>query len=213
MFGNIVMDNLIQTRATLLHRLKDLQDQASWQEFFDTYWRLIFHFALKGGLSETEAQDVVQETMVAVAKHMPTFQYDPGIGSFKAWLLNMTRWRMCDQVRKRGPIDAQRSSGDSVRTRTSTVDRLIDPNSPDLDALWDIEWEKYLLDLAITKVKRQIDPQKSQIFDLCVNKGWPPERVAKTFDISVAQVYLAKHRVTAMIKKEVQRLQKSASRR
>jgi len=46
-------------------------------------------FALKGGLTAVEAQDVVQETMISVAKHMPTFEYDPAIGSFKTWLLNI----------------------------------------------------------------------------------------------------------------------------
>src|SRR5579862_1370458 len=30
----------LATRASLLGRLKDLDDQASWQEFLDTYWRL-----------------------------------------------------------------------------------------------------------------------------------------------------------------------------
>ena len=98
------MNELIPTRATLIERLKNWQDQSSWQDFFDTYWQLIYNVARKGGLTEAEAQDVVQETMVSVAKQMPKFQYDPAIGSFKAWLLNMTRWRIVDQFRKRGPL-------------------------------------------------------------------------------------------------------------
>src|SRR5882672_4347896 len=95
------MDELIPTRATLLQRLKNWQDESSWQDFFDTYWKLIYHIALQAGLNEAEAQDVVQETMISVAKHMPTFKYDPALGSFKGWLLNMTRWRIIDQARKR----------------------------------------------------------------------------------------------------------------
>ena len=70
-------DELIPTRATLIQRLKNWQDQSSWQDFFDTYWKLIYGVAIKGGLTATEAQDVVQETMIAVARHMPTFKYDP----------------------------------------------------------------------------------------------------------------------------------------
>ena len=50
-----------QTRASLLNRLKNWQDQASWQEFFDTYWKLIFATARSAGLADDEAQDVVQE--------------------------------------------------------------------------------------------------------------------------------------------------------
>jgi DNA-directed RNA polymerase specialized sigma24 family protein len=56
-------------------------------------------------------------------------------------------------------------------------------------------------------VKRRLDPQRYQIFDFYVNKEWPPEKVAKAFGISVDQVYLAKHRVTEMIKAEVKRLE------
>ena len=200
------MDELIPTRATLIQRLKDWQDQSSWQDFFDTYWKLIYGVALKGGLTSAEAQDVVQETMISVAKHMPTFEYDPAIGSFKTWLLNMTRWRITDQLRKRGPFAAGHPASEDTATRTRTVDKVVDPASPALDALWDAEWEKNLLDAAMAKIKRQLDPQKYQIFDLYVNRGWPPEKVAATFGISVDQVYLAKHRTTELIKEEVKRL-------
>jgi hypothetical protein len=85
-------DELIPTRASLINRLKDWQDQTSWQEFFDTYWKLVYGVARKAGLTDAESQDVVQITLTAVAKHMPTFQYDRAIGSFKAWLLIKTRW-------------------------------------------------------------------------------------------------------------------------
>ena len=100
-------DEMIPTRATLIHRLKNWKDQSSWQDFFDTYWKLIYNIALKGGLSEAEAQDVVQETIISVAKHMPSFQYDPAVGFFKTWLCNMARWRISDKIRKRGR-DARR---------------------------------------------------------------------------------------------------------
>jgi RNA polymerase sigma factor (sigma-70 family) len=206
------MDELIPTRATLIQRLKNWQDQSSWQDFFDTYWKLIYGVALKGGLTGAEAQDVVQETMISVAKHMPTFQYDPAIGSFKTWLLNMTRWRITDQLRKRGPVcTASQPNPEDTTTGTSTAEKMVDPASPELDALWDAEWEKNLLDAALAKVKRRLDPQKYQIFDLYVNKEWPPEKVAATFGISVDQVYLAKHRTTEMIKEEVKKMEQKLS--
>jgi RNA polymerase sigma-70 factor (ECF subfamily) len=203
------MDELIPTRATLIQRLKNWQDQSSWQDFFDTYWKLIYGVAVKGGLTEAEAQDVVQETMISVAKHMPTFQYDPAIGSFKTWLLNMTRWRITDQFRKRGPFAAGQTASEDTTTGTCTVEKVVDPASLDLDALWDAEWEKNLLEAAMAKVKRRLDPQKYQIFDLYVNKEWAPEKVAAAFGVSVDQVYLAKHRATELIKEEIKRLERT----
>jgi RNA polymerase sigma factor (sigma-70 family) len=202
-------DELIPTRASLIQRLKNWQDQSSWQDFFDTYWKLIYGTAIKSGLTGTEAEDVVQETMIAVAKHMPSFQYDPALGSFKTWLLNMTRWRITDQLRKRGPFVAGRSASEDTATGTRTVDKVVDPMSRDLDKLWDVEWEKNLLHAAMAKVKRRLDPQKYQIFDLYVNKEWPPEKVAATLGVSVDQVYLAKHRTTELIKEEVKKLEQT----
>ena len=91
--------DLIPTRSSLLSRLKNWDDQESWKDFFNTYWRLIYEVALKAGLSDAEAQEVVQETVILVAKKMQDFKYDPAVGSFKNWLLHTTRWRINDQFR------------------------------------------------------------------------------------------------------------------
>jgi RNA polymerase sigma factor (sigma-70 family) len=203
-------DDFIPTRASLIERLKDWQDRASWQDFFDTYWKLIYGVARKTGASDSEAQDVVQETMASVAKQMPTFRYDPALGSFKGWLLKLTRWRIIDQIRKRPPAVSQHSPDDTA-TGTALAERLVDPESEALDELWNAEWEMNLLEAAKTIVKRKLDPAKYQIFDFYVNKGWPAEKVAERFGLPVEQVYMAKHRVTEMLKSEVRRLEREAT--
>ncbi len=204
-------EELIPTRTTLLTRLKDWQDQTGWQRFFDTYWKLIYHVARKSGLGDAEAQDAVQETMIAVARHMPGFKYDRSNGSFKTWLLNMTRWRITDQLRKRLTVASSHSLTATADTHTGVLEQVIDPDSPAMDALLDSEWERNLLEAATARVKSQIDPQKYQVFDLYVKKEFPPEKVARIFGITVDQVYLIKHRVTAMIKEEAERLQAGVS--
>jgi RNA polymerase sigma-70 factor (ECF subfamily) len=206
-------EELIPTRATLIQRLKNWQDQASWQDFFDAYWRLIHGVAIKQGLSKVEAQDVVQETMVAVAKQMPAFKYDPATGSFKSWLMNLTRWRIADQFRKReSSVEYQESTSE-----TSLGDAKMDGEKtagkgahvlPDLDRIWDDEWEKNLLEVALAKARRHLDPKQYQLFDFYVNKEWEADRVAKLFGVSLNQVYLAKSRVTETIRLEIERLQK-----
>ncbi len=199
-------DELIPTRATLIQRLKNWQDQSSWQDFFDTYWNLIYGVAVKGGLTSAEAEDVVQETMVSVAKHMPGFQYDPKIGSFKGWLLNMTRWRITDQLRRRGPQLGASEPEDEDGHGHFKMHEESDQVPPELEKIWDAEWEKNLLRVAMSRVKRRLDPKQYQIFDCYVNKNLTAEKVAKAFDIPVGQVYLAKHRVTDLIREEIERL-------
>ena len=94
-------NELIPTRETLLNRLRNLDDETSWREFFETYWRLIYNVARRAGLRDAAAQDIVQETLVTVSRHMLDFRHDPEIGTFKNWLLNITRSRIIDAARRR----------------------------------------------------------------------------------------------------------------
>ncbi|HXC98620.1 MAG TPA: sigma-70 family RNA polymerase sigma factor [Verrucomicrobiae bacterium] len=200
-------NELIPTRASLLNRLKDWQDNSSWQDFFRVYWKLIYGVARKSGLTDAEAQDVVQETLISVAKHMPTFKYDPSIGSFKAWLLTMTRWRIIGQFRKRRPMEEHGSLPGNSTMRTDAVEALPDPNALDVNQVWEAEWQTNLVNAAVEQLKLRTDPQRFQIFDFYVNKEWPPEKVAGRFGVSVDQVYQVKHRLTEAIRVEVERLQ------
>src|SRR5215831_6477349 len=97
-------EDMIPTRYSLLSRLQDRDDQESWKDFFDTYWQLIYALAIRAGLTPTEAQDVVQETVISVAKHIHKFKRNRSLGSFKGWLRNIIRWRIADQRSKRVPV-------------------------------------------------------------------------------------------------------------
>jgi RNA polymerase sigma-70 factor (ECF subfamily) len=194
------------TRASLLKRVRDLSDATSWQDFFDTYWGLIYGVARKAGLRDDEAQDVVQETFACVVRQMPNFHYDPALGSFKGWLLRLTRWRIADQFGKRLPVSEGPPAEDE--TRTSPVGQFIDPQSADMEAVWEADWQQNLLRTAQNNVKSRRDAAAYQLFDCYVNKEWPASRVAETFGVNVSQVYLARHRVMVEIKKEVERLER-----
>lgn len=198
-------DELIPTRTTLLERLRDWRDEASWQEFFNIYSKLIRGVALKKGLTGAEAEDVVQETMLAAAKYIPNFKYDRKVGSFKQWLLNMSRWRICDQFRRRS--NSQVCIPKDLSPDADHMSMVMDENAVNFDELWEAEWKKSVLETAIKKVKTTLDAQKYQIFDFLINKEWPPEKVAARFNITVNQVYLAKHRITLLIKSEVEQLE------
>jgi RNA polymerase sigma factor (sigma-70 family) len=189
----------IPTRSSLLSRLKDWDDAESWHEFFQTYWKLIYNTAIKAGLSDAEAQDVVQDTVVSVAKKMRDFKYDPALGSFKGWLLQLTSWRILNQLKKRAPGQSSRVSRSDDTPRTSTVERVPDPASMDMAAYWDSEWQKNLVDAAI---------EQYEIFHLHVVRQLPAAKVAATLNVNLGRVYLAKHRVSALVKKEVRRLEK-----
>jgi len=208
----------IPTRHSLLNRLKDWGDHASWQDFFDTYWRLIYNVAVKAGLTDTEAQEAVQETVIAVARKIGDFKADPAYGSFSAWLMRLTRWRIADQFRRRGKVGVQASacpSGEGTLKRelqpddtglTDLVDRIPDPGEVAFETLWSEEWEKNLMAAALEQVKRQVSPKQYQMFDLHALQNLSVQHTAQTLQVSVASVYMAKHRVARLIKKTIKEL-------
>jgi len=206
-------DETSPTRWSLVQRLKDLDNQESWKEFFDTYWKLIYSAAMKSGLSDVEAQEVVQETVITVARKIGSFKADPASGSFKGWLLQVTKSRIIDQIRKRPPPGRfhDRHTRREDTCRTSTMDRVPDPQSLDLDHRWNQEWQRNLIDAAIERVKQKVSPKQYKIFYLHVIKKYTTRQVADALRLNLAQVYLAKSRVSALVKKEVRRLQRETS--
>lgn len=207
-----IADELIPTRNSLITRLKDWDDQVGWKEFFDTYWKLIYGVARKAGLTEVEAQEVVQETIIAVAKNMKNFKTGSEHGSFKAWLLKNTQWRIADQFGKRIPEEQHaihRPPDDTART--GTMDRIPDPDGPALEAVWDQEWEKNLMDRALERVKTKVNLKHYQVFYLNVVKEMPARQVAKSLGVSMSLVYVAKLRVSRLVKKIYEELKEKTT--
>lgn len=198
----------LPTRRSLLSRLRDLGDDASWRAFFDTYWRLIYNVARKAGLADADAQDVVQETVIAVARKLPDFRYDPSKGSFKQWLLLITRRRIHDHFRRfyrAAPCltHVEDLAGTLERTASSM-------HSPDdqLEAAWEYEWRETLFRAALARVRQRSNPKHYQVFDYCVLQNLPAAEVRRMLGLSAAQVYLAKHRVGIAVKRAVAELER-----
>ena len=202
----MLKQSFAKTRKSLIARLDNWEDQRTWDEFYQTYWRLIYSVAIKSGLRSEEAFDCVQETILSIAKQSKKKLYDPAQGSFKTWLMNMTRWRINDQFRKRKKDTATIGGAYDDDRKTAIIDRVEDPKGDVLDRLWKVEWKKNLADAALARVKAQVSPKQYQIFDYYVVKQWDASKVQDHLGVSMAQVYLAKHRVGSVLKKELAKL-------
>ena len=141
----------------------------------------------------------MQETVIVVTRKIPGFKYDPALGSFKSWLLLITRRRIEKQLKKRMPIRSGPASSlpgaanmlalltDDTQ-RTATVERVADPKPFDLEAAWDAEWDRNLWDAALARVKLKVRPKQFQMFDLYVVKEWPVKEVARALGVSRTHV-------------------------
>ncbi len=191
-----------RTRRSLILRLGDWNDRKSWDEFYRTYWRLIYSVALKAGLREDEAWDVVQETVLTIAKQSVKSMYDPSKGSFKMWLWHITRWRINDQFRQRRK-DTANSVASADGTEREPLADIPDTSGETFTKIWDREWQNNVMKAAVERVKMRVSPLQFQIFDYNVLRGMNAGEVKKKLGVSIAQVYLAKHRVGSVLKKEV----------
>lgn len=203
----------LSTRRTLLSRLRNLDDQESWRMFFNLYWRLLYNVARKSGLDDAGGQEIVQDTVIAVARKMPEFRYDPARGTFRQWLLRITRRRIVDHLRRlyrqppKADVGLESLDEDEEHARAA-----IDEGGSAFEVMWNEEWEKATFDAALARVRTSSNPRHYQVFDYCVLKEWPASKVAATLGLNTAQVYLAKHRVAQAMKREVRRINQELSK-
>jgi RNA polymerase sigma-70 factor (ECF subfamily) len=212
MFAEPRTDSLLPTRQSLLSRLRDLEDQSGWREFFDIYWRLIYNVARRSGLAETQAEDVVQNTFIYLARRMPRFHYDRKRGSFKSWLRVVTRSRI--NVYRRTENAGERFIREPLpgtgSDETDALEELPDPAADALDEVWQREWEENLLNAAFQRVRTRVSSQQLLIFRLATLGELSLTQVARKLGVSLPQVYLARHRVGKLFKAEVLRLRREA---
>lgn len=198
-----------RTSATLLERVRNWGDETSWARFFDIYSRIIRSMATKYGLADTQADDVVQATMIRVAERIREFQYNRVTGSFRAWI----------RCQARATIQLHRQRNE-VEARIFHTPRPEEPDvierSPhgriDTDLVAEKDWNEAVTGIALSRLRAEVAPLHYQIFDLAVNKQWPVRRISRTFSISMARVYLAKGRVTRLLKQHIRQVQAELER-
>ena len=198
----------LRTRPSLLLRVREWDDAASWKEFYALYRKLIFGLARRSGLSHADAEDVTQDVFKRVAETIHEFESDPARGTFRGWLMNLTRWRVANKITRAPREEVNRSSssapGAEEEASTSTINRLPDPAK--LDAEWDLEWQRHLLDAACERISRRVKARHYQAFDLYVRRRWPVLKVAGELGMNPALVYLIGNRLTKQLKAEVEKL-------
>ncbi len=84
---------------------------------------------------------------------------------------------------------------------------MLDPSGLPLESLWDEEWRRNLIHTAMERVRQEVNPKQFQVFHLLTVKQMSAEEVVILLNLKVANIYLIKHRVAALIKKEITRLE------
>lgn len=193
------MAALPSTRPSLLVRIRDLEDQEAWSQFVDIYAPVVYAFAKKRGLQEADASDLAQEVLRAVAASASRFNYDPNAGSFRGWLFTVARNKLHDFVAARSR-QCQGSGDAGVQAI------LNEQEAPGEESLWEEEYQQQLLHWAADRVRGSFEESSWRAFWLQAVDGKSGKEAADTLSMTLAAVYMAKSRVLASLKAEIQQI-------
>jgi RNA polymerase sigma-70 factor (ECF subfamily) len=191
------------TRISLLGRLRrDPEDQAAWADLVTHYGGKIHAWCLRWGLQEADAQDVTQDVLLKLSKAMKDFTYDPA-RSFRAWLKTLTHHALSDFLESRSR--AALGSGDS---KTGSLLSTVEAREDLLQRL-EAEFDRELLEVAMTRVRLRVAPQTWNAFRLTAVEGLSGAEAAERIPMQVAQVFVAKRRVQKLLQEEVAKLEQN----
>jgi RNA polymerase sigma-70 factor (ECF subfamily) len=187
---------VIETNETLLNRLRTVEAHVAWREFFDLYAGAVIRYARKAGLDEHQAQDALQETMLALMRALPEFRYDPERGRFRSFLLTIVH-RKAVSIQRRArrqthvPFDEEgHEDGPEVA-------------GPKAEKRWrEAIFEEALVDL---RERGDVEPRTWAVFDAYVLRNRPVDVVATENAMVPNAVYQIKNRLTRRLKADIAR--------
>jgi RNA polymerase sigma-70 factor (ECF subfamily) len=178
----------MDTSSTLLRRVRDRGDAASWRRFVGVYEPLVVRYALSRGLGEPDARDVAQDVFARLPRALPGFDLDRGRGRFRTWLYQVTASALADRHRPRRTREAaERGWHDR---RAAAADR----------AEWDRAFRRRVLDHALDAVRAATNPRTWACFEGHVLGRRPAAEVAAGLGLSANAVYVNASHVLARVR-------------
>jgi RNA polymerase sigma-70 factor (ECF subfamily) len=191
------------TRASLLVRIRDARDQEAWRQFVQVYAPVVYGFARQRGLQDADAADVMQDVLRSVSGAASRLNYDPARGSFRGWLYTVARNKIFNF------LESARHKLGRGRGDSGAGERLEALAAPEwrLAEAWDEEYERSLAALALERVRGEVQAATWQAFWQTAVEGRSAREAGAALGMSAGAVYVARSRVLARLKDEVQRLQ------
>ncbi|MDG2012137.1 MAG: sigma-70 family RNA polymerase sigma factor [Pirellulaceae bacterium] len=189
------------TRFSLILRLKDVDDVIAWDEFTAIYSAVIYRVAIKRGLQAADAENIVQEVFSAVVCSVAQWVERENRGKFRAWLLRIAHNESVDLMTRK----ATRSLGKGGDAGYKLMEQIPAPTK--LEKMFETEYQNSVFQWASDQVKDTVTKLNWQAFWMTSIEGMPVDKVTQSLGMSRGQVYTAKSRVMAKIKKRVKQFE------
>lgn len=186
---------ITQTNTSLLNGLKDPKDDRIWSEFYARYQPVLVAFGRKLGLTEQDAQDAAQETLLAFVNAYRDGGYDRDKGRLRTWLLGIASHKVRDIQRKHGRELVISDNSASTRFLNKVVD------DEGISQVWEAQWQDEIVKRCMEEIRKQVKPTTLKAFELFALQGWPAEKVAAELGITENAVWISKNRVLTRLRK------------
>lgn len=185
------------TRSSVLKAVADTGNEAAWRRLFDLYAGFIFSLARSKGLSDPDADDIVQTVFADLARNLPSFEYDRAKGRFRAYLSALTRWRINDRLRSsKRDVELKASFMEDAKACTTAADEDFEER----------EWQAAALEEALRRIKPDVLSAHYAAFVASAVEGQDTETVARLHGISIDNLYQIRKRLTAKLREAVKQV-------
>ena len=188
----------METRQTLIERVRDQQDDKSWEEFTHFYSAYIYGVIKRTGMVHHDIEDLRQQVLMKAWKGLPKMTYDREKAPFRAWLCTIIRNEINSYHRRK----SNKMKALEYEIRDSDHGAVTES---DIEKLAEQEWKSHVSKLAMKEVAKLFEERVFKVFELFA-KGLKGDEVAKACDISINSVYVYKKRVQNAMIKEILRL-------
>jgi RNA polymerase sigma factor (sigma-70 family) len=189
-----------QTRATLIQRVQNQQDEQSWEEFVRVYRRYIYAIIRSMNISEHDTEDILQQVLINLWNSLPKMDYNK-INRFRSWLSTVTKNCVTDFIRKR-TREAKRLE---KAGKDTTLTYLKAIRLPEINDIAEREWEIHLTNLALENIEPLFSGKAVDAFRLTL-KGKAVDEIARELDLKENSVYRLKNRVKERLIQEIRHL-------
>ncbi|MFO0818344.1 MAG: sigma-70 family RNA polymerase sigma factor [Pirellulales bacterium] len=191
------MDHWPETNESLILRVKDSADAASWSDFLAIYRPVVVRMACGRGLQHADADDLAQQVFLSVARAIENWEPTPGRPPFRVWLARIARNAIVNALTRRKP--------DAAGGSTSVQELLLDLPSPDDETTQQLlaESRREAMRWAANEIRSEFTDVTWSMFWQTSIEGKSVAEVASLHQKTLGAVYMARYRVTQRIKEKV----------
>jgi RNA polymerase sigma factor (sigma-70 family) len=187
------MVSTVETKPSLLVRVRDPLDAEAWRTFVGLYAPLVYGYGRRRALQDADAADLTQEVMGEVARDIRSFNYQPERGRFRDWLFMIARRRLIrfQARRARHPVA---SLGPDLPAPTAE-------DQPDPE--WNGAFNAQVLRAALQRIQPHFEASSWRVFERVWLEHRSAAEVADELSMSIEAVYMAKSRILRRLEAEV----------